>query len=223
MRPLQKYRMRYFKPRHQTLDVRYYGTQTLQFAGYYWIARTLACNKKPYSCSAFIMLGMYILTAALLLSGCGSIKAGTQSPQHATKKQEKFQDWRLDGCHLINKNGSLTLRTDGTESHQTLRLALHLPHAPQNPPHISVLGVPSRDLELAGRRKNWSFELPKTTYATAQMMADKAYVVVEYTPQTTYKKPTPQRKSSVFSLKELPHALLALYKHCEDVDGGVVQ
>ena len=178
--------------------------------------------QKPYIRSSVITFGGCILTAVLLLSGCGSTKADTQSVAPPIKKQEKFHDWRLDGCQLINKKASITLRTDGTVSHQTLRLTLHLKYAPQKPPLINVLGIPTQDLNLAGRRKNWGFELPTTTYATAQMMADKAYIVVEYTPQPTHKKPTPQHKNIVFSLKELPHALLALYKRCEDVDGSVI-
>ena len=172
--------------------------------------------QKPYIRSSVIALCVCIVPAVWLLSGCGSTKSDTPSPEHFTNKQQNLHEWRLDGCQLVNNQTSITLLTDGTQSHQTLRLALHLTNTPQEPPLISVLGVPTRELKLAGRRKNWSFELPTTTYATAQMMANKAYVVVEYTPQPTHKKPTPKPNNTVVSLKGLPHALLALYKRCAD-------
>lgn len=151
------------------------------------------------------------------LAGCGVQESKKNiTPITAPATSQAFDTWRLEKCSLQASNEHITLRTDGNESHETLRLQTRLPQQPQRPPLISVLGIGGVDLNLTGRNKNWSFELPNTPYSAAQMMAGRAYVVVEYTPVPTTRLPTPGPVTATFSLKQLPKAVLRLYEKCEN-------
>lgn len=160
------------------------------------------------------------IPSLLITAGCSPMpESSTDSPypaHHQAEQKNTFSPWRIEGCRLEAVNNHITLSTDGSESHQTIRVSVSLPHKPQDPPLISLMGIGGMDINQAGRGMNWSFELPNSPYATAQMMADRVYAVVEYTPVPSYRLPTPQPMSATFSLKKLPKALLALHKECEN-------
>lgn len=155
-----------------------------------------------------------IVISSVVLSGCAATETtNTAKPEKTTAE---FQDWVIEDCQLKSRNNQITISTDGHESHQTIRVSLKLPSPPQGPPLISILVAGSYDINQTGRNKNWSFELPNSPFATAQMMAGRVYVVTEYTPEPDYRNPAPQPQTATFGLKELPEALLRLHKKCEN-------
>lgn len=158
-----------------------------------------------------------IFTASL--AGCAPQSGGLSNSHKNTaatpEKAELFRTWKMDGCRIQAENNHVKISTDGNQSHQTLRMKVKLPQPPQRPPLISILGIGGLDLNQTGRGVNWSFELPNTAYAAAQMMAGRAYIVIEYTPMPTTRLPAPVSVTATFSLQELPKAILALYKKCE--------
>ena len=151
-----------------------------------------------------------------LLSGCATTDASPHKTPDVPAARKTFEHWHLQYCHLVNQNNGITISTDGTQSHQTLRFRASLPLPARTPPLISLLGVGGQDLKQAGRARNWSFELPNSPFATAQMMAGRVYVVIEYTPVASYRLPTPQPRTATFSMAELPEALLEMHKKCEN-------
>lgn len=158
-------------------------------------------------------LSLSILLCIFCLIGCATQQQTLYQLDEVILKQT-FKDWDVKECHLINQKEHATLKTDGTESHRTIRFLMVLNHVPQEPPLITLIGLGGENLNMGGRNKTWSFEVSNTPYSTAQMLAGDAYLIVEYKPMPTYRKPSPEPLISTFSLEAYPKALLHLYKAC---------
>lgn len=115
--------------------------------------------------------------------------------------------WQIKNCKIQATVGRVTLITDGTLSHNTMRYAVQLPEHAQEFLQASLLGIGGVSLNVNGRKDRWSLELPNTPHAAAQMLKNQVYLLLTYKPVPTTHTPAPLEKTVVFPLKNLPEIL----------------
>lgn len=166
----------------------------------------------------------FALVATVALSGCALEQTATDvgfindSALNSPKTNRITGDismWQVKGCKATAKKNSVIIETDGRISHNTLRLVAKLPSNANGFPKVSLVGIGGVDINLNGRGYLWSFEIPNTPYATAQMISSRVFFVIEYTPQANAYDPVPRSKKVVIPTSDFPQALVRLADKCK--------
>ncbi len=166
----------------------------------------------------------FALATMVTLSGCelnqtktdiGFINDSALKASKVNKITGDISTWQVKDCKVTSKKNSVTVETDGSISHNTLRIVTKLPSNVDGFPKISLVGIGGVNINLNGQGYLWSFEIPNTPYATAQMISNRVYFVIEYTPQASSYDPVPRSKKVVVSASGFPQALVKLADKCK--------
>lgn len=154
---------------------------------------------------------MALCAAAALgfLSGCASSYQPAKAVPLVAPGPKNYGIWFTADCRLSAARADLTLSTDGRLSHDTLRFVVTSGPALAAPPEIVVWGVGGFDLNIEGRDRTFSFELPYGPREVADMMNDKVFLVFSYKPAGA-----DRALKAVFPARELPEAITELANGC---------
>ncbi|MCP4355143.1 MAG: hypothetical protein GY793_05845 [Proteobacteria bacterium] len=154
---------------------------------------------------------LVLCLSTLMLSGCYTNKINTVDKKDV-KPIEKTQYgiWRMNKCTIISKRADISIKvTDIYEKEKKMRLLLSSDYILAEKPTFKIYGLDDLNIELHGAERDFSFELPVAMIDKSRMYLDQAFI------QVTYKiKGKDYFRRAIFSLKEVPEALLAMKKYC---------
>ena len=152
-----------------------------------------------------------VLLLVLGLSNCTESKnCELEEVNIKTIKKVQYGIWKRNKCTLFSKNADISIKiTDIYEKEQKMRLFLSSDYFLAEKPIFKIYGLDDLNIELNGAGSEFSFELPVAMIDQARMYLDQTFIEITYkiNGKDYYRK-------AIFSLKEIPEALLEIRKEC---------
>lgn len=150
-----------------------------------------------------------LLLSLCFLSACGSdVK---KSPKYEDLiNVVRFNQWVVDGCHLVHSQMDLTMQTDGRLSNNSLRLNMAFKPELRGIPDVrlNTLNIP---LYVEGKNQRYSFEIPYDPALIATLQQDYTYIFVRFYPSSTAQ---PIAHEAYFATSGLAAGLAYLEREC---------
>ena len=153
-----------------------------------------------------------MLTLGVLLTACAHAPA--PAPKIAEPSKAELGIWQVHNCTISAERAGAVLSTEGHESNHSIHLKLTTPRPAAMAPRLTIWGIGGFQTNFDGNGNAWGFEFPTDPTSVANIITDKVFIMVEYTPQPTPGNPITLPIKHVFPAKGLPEALLWQKQGC---------
>jgi len=117
--------------------------------------------------------------------------------------------WQAENCKLHANRGEINLTLTDLYVEKKARILIESEVELAKKPTINIFGFEDYDFEILGEGRVYSLEVPINTLDQARMYMNQTFLQVRYMAEGTnyYRK-------AIFSLKDLPQAILDIKKIC---------
>lgn len=154
---------------------------------------------------------LLLCTFFAILSGCAA-KNTTTLVKKETNFTEKTQYgiWKKHNCNLSARRADTKIKiTDFYAKDKKARVVMLFDDNLAEKPKFKIYGLEDYNIELTGAEDTYSFEIKTDMLDQARMVLDDTFIQVSYrlNGMDYYRR-------SIFSLKEIPQAMLDISKTC---------
>lgn len=147
-----------------------------------------------------------LLTSCCLTNASVSVGTGIE-----LSEKTQYGIWKKENCELSSKRAGTKIKiTDFYSKDKKARVVMLFDNNLAEKPEFKIYGLEDYDIELTGTGDVYSFELQTDIIDQARMVLDDTFIQVSYRPEGMdyYRK-------AIFSLKEVPQAMLDIEKTCK--------